>query len=58
MIKLNKTIIVKLKASKENEKKKKRFNYHNLAHVKVTIILKSRLCKGWNDSHETKTSTV
>lgn len=57
MIKLNITIIVKLKASKENEKKK-RFNYHNLAHVKVTIILKSRSCKGWSDSHETKNSTV
>ena len=57
MIKLNKTIIVKLIASKENEKKKP-FNYHNFAHVKVTIILKSRLCKGWNDSHETKNSTV
>ena len=54
-------IIVKLKQARKMKKykqTKRTFNYHNRAHFKVTIILKSQSCKGWNDTHETKKSTV
>ena len=54
MIKLNITIIVKLKASKKNEKKN-RFKYHNLDHFKVIIILKSRHVKDEMTSMRLKT---
>ena len=54
-------IIVKLKQARKMKKYKQTkstFNHHNRAHFKVTIILKSQSCKGWNDTHETKKSTV
>ena len=51
------TIIVKL-SKQEKQKKQKTFNYRNRAHFKVTIILRSQSCKGWNGTHKTKKSTV